>query len=343
MEDTLGKRIAAHRRRLGLTQDRLAELLGVTAQAVSKWENDQSCPDISLLPRLSQVFGCTTDELLGIAKETVPEAELVPAGEAKTKDAEGKDPDSEGKEFHGGLELEWNPGKKTTILLALWVLLTGGLLLLPDHHTDLWGLLWRSGLFIFGIGGLWPHFSFFRLACALFGGYSLLNYLCIFPEIFNRDTGWMLPAFLLLFGLYLLVEALRKPGKHRRGRRGHHGINRTNRFDLDGEAFLCETSFGENHHRIDLPRLSGGSAEVSFGSLSVDLSGCEAVAENCTLDLNCSFGELELFIPRIYQAIPDSDTAFGNVEIIGAPLPNPQGIITVKSSVSFGQISLHYI
>ena len=44
MEDTLGKRIAAHRRRLGLTQDRLAELLGVTAQAVSKWENDQSCP-----------------------------------------------------------------------------------------------------------------------------------------------------------------------------------------------------------------------------------------------------------------------------------------------------------
>ena len=66
MEDTLGKRIAAHRRRLGLTQDRLAELLGVTAQAVSKWENDQSCPDISLLPKLSQVFGCTTDELLGI-------------------------------------------------------------------------------------------------------------------------------------------------------------------------------------------------------------------------------------------------------------------------------------
>ena len=50
MEETLGKRIVANRRRLGITQDRLAEQLGVTAQAVSKWENDQSCPDITMHP-----------------------------------------------------------------------------------------------------------------------------------------------------------------------------------------------------------------------------------------------------------------------------------------------------
>lgn len=334
MEDTLGKRISAHRRRLGLTQDRLAELLGVTAQAVSKWENDQSCPDISLLPKLSQAFGCTTDELLGIEREPVHEGELVTAPPTEP---------GETGENHFSLEVEAHPGRKTNILIALWVLLTGALLLYPNSHTDLWGLLWRSGLLIFGIGGLWPHFSFFRLACALFGGYFLMNALGVFPEIFDRDTGWMLPAFLLLFGLHLLVDAFRKSGKHRWEWRGHHGINRTSRFDLQEESFLCENSFGENHHRIDLPRLSGGSAKNSFGSLSVDLSGCESIAENCALNLNCSFGELELLIPRIYQAVPDSDTVFGNVEVIGAPLPNPQGIITVKSSVSFGQISLHYI
>ena len=44
MEETLGARITFHRKRLGMTQDKLAEQLGVTAQAVSKWENDQSCP-----------------------------------------------------------------------------------------------------------------------------------------------------------------------------------------------------------------------------------------------------------------------------------------------------------
>lgn len=42
MEETLGKRIAFHRKRLALTQDALAEQLGVTAQAVSKWENEVS-------------------------------------------------------------------------------------------------------------------------------------------------------------------------------------------------------------------------------------------------------------------------------------------------------------
>ena len=49
MAQTLGKRIMENRKRLALTQDQLAEKLGVTPQAVSKWENDQSCPDISIL------------------------------------------------------------------------------------------------------------------------------------------------------------------------------------------------------------------------------------------------------------------------------------------------------
>ena len=78
MEETLGKRIAAGRKRLGLTQDQLAERLGVTAQAVSKWENDQSCPDITMLPKLAEIFGITTDQLLGREpKETVYEGEVV--------------------------------------------------------------------------------------------------------------------------------------------------------------------------------------------------------------------------------------------------------------------------
>ena len=65
MEETLGKRIVFHRKRLALTQDALAELMGVTAQAVSKWENDQSCPDIGALPKLAEIFGVSVDLLLG--------------------------------------------------------------------------------------------------------------------------------------------------------------------------------------------------------------------------------------------------------------------------------------
>ncbi len=64
METTLGKRIAMLRREKELKQDELAAMLDVSPQAVSKWENDQTCPDISLLPKLAQILGVTVDELL---------------------------------------------------------------------------------------------------------------------------------------------------------------------------------------------------------------------------------------------------------------------------------------
>ena len=64
MNETIGKRISKFRKAKGLTQEELASRLGVSSQAVSKWENDASCPDISLLPQLCQVLGITSDELL---------------------------------------------------------------------------------------------------------------------------------------------------------------------------------------------------------------------------------------------------------------------------------------
>ena len=84
MEQTLGKRIAELRREKGLKQDGLAQLLEVSPQAVSKWENDQTCPDISLLPKLAQILGVSVDELLSGKQETQPAVTLVP--EERRKD-----------------------------------------------------------------------------------------------------------------------------------------------------------------------------------------------------------------------------------------------------------------
>lgn len=64
MEQTLGTRIALLRKQKPMTQEELAEKMGVSSQAVSKWENDVSCPDIQLLPRLARLLGVTVDELL---------------------------------------------------------------------------------------------------------------------------------------------------------------------------------------------------------------------------------------------------------------------------------------
>lgn len=62
---SLGQNIQRLRKLRGLSQEQLSELLGVTRQAISKWENDESLPDAIKLGQLAQALGVTADELLG--------------------------------------------------------------------------------------------------------------------------------------------------------------------------------------------------------------------------------------------------------------------------------------
>lgn len=70
-----GARIAQRRREKEMTQEALANALGVTNQAVSKWEADQCCPDVQLLPALADTLGFTLDELFG---REAPHADAAP-------------------------------------------------------------------------------------------------------------------------------------------------------------------------------------------------------------------------------------------------------------------------
>lgn len=80
MNETIGNRIAKYRKQKGMTQEELASKLGVSSQAVSKWENDASCPDIGLLPLLCRTLGISADELLSGKTD---EVKLVPVEERK--------------------------------------------------------------------------------------------------------------------------------------------------------------------------------------------------------------------------------------------------------------------
>lgn len=65
MEESLGQRIARLRKSKGLTQEELGDKVGISSQAVSKWETDASVPDIMLLVKIANIFDITVDELLG--------------------------------------------------------------------------------------------------------------------------------------------------------------------------------------------------------------------------------------------------------------------------------------
>lgn len=350
MEQTLGKRIVANRKRVGLTQDQLAERIGVTAQAVSKWENDQSCPDIAILPRLAKIFDITVDELLGgEAPEKVHQAEVV----TEENEPEGfhiswdKDEDTKGK-----WEFTWDAGRRNSIGAAMLVLLVGGLLLagsILDWSVSFWGLLWPSAILIFGLIGLVPRFPFSRMICTIIGAYFLADELQLLPQGLSGDL--VFPVVLVILGISLLVDAFRKPRKPKLtvshdGKKVYTNGNNgkvKHQFEMNGDRFNSNVTFGEDHQNVITPCLSGGNASVSFGESTIDLTGCESIADACPIKASCSFGELTFLIPRKYRVECACSKSFAELDIEGQPDADCTGVIRMSASVSFGEIKIQYI
>lgn len=73
MKIIIGDNIRNLRRKNDTTQEKLAEYLGITAQAISRWESGVCLPDMELLPGIASFFGVTIDELMGYhpAKEEI--------------------------------------------------------------------------------------------------------------------------------------------------------------------------------------------------------------------------------------------------------------------------------
>ena len=69
-KQTLGMMISTLRKEKGMTQLELAEQMGVTDKAVSKWERDLSFPDINSIPKLAEIFEVSVDELMQVKTET---------------------------------------------------------------------------------------------------------------------------------------------------------------------------------------------------------------------------------------------------------------------------------
>ena len=73
----LNEQLKKFRKEKGNTQEELAEYLGITMQAVSKWERGEGYPDITLLPALADILKISIDELFGIKINTEPVFDLV--------------------------------------------------------------------------------------------------------------------------------------------------------------------------------------------------------------------------------------------------------------------------
>lgn len=334
METTLGKRISFHRKRLGMTQEQLADHMGVSAQAVSKWENDQSCPDIALLPELAAFFGITVDELLGGPTQGVHVAEPVETSGPQSR-----------PEKHRDYDIHIYTGLKQGLWFAGFVLLVGALLLtanLLKLDISWWTVTWTSALFMIGLCALTTKGSVFGLMVALAGAYFGLTAFGVLS--FDLSWGLVIPIFLIAWGVSLVIDIfIGRERKKRRAMRGCADHKLTCNCSCEKGELKCEMAFGNAAYDVETPCLRSGEIETSFGDFTVDFSGAAAVADGCTLNVECNFGDLTLRVPSRYRVELDSSGSFSSSACKGTPDEAPAGVIRIKSEVSFGNVEVRYI
>ena len=158
---TLGERIRAARQAAGLSQEKLAERLGLTRQAVTKWETGHSAPSTENLLHLAEVLGVPVTALLG------EEASSPPLAGQPLRILS----------FREFIQVLWDNLRAALIILAGWVLvyLAGRLICANPHETSLLGFLFDdwSRYYLFGWltrGGLFRFVMVVSVSAALFLG-----------------------------------------------------------------------------------------------------------------------------------------------------------------------------
>lgn len=330
-KETMGKRISDLRKSKGMTQEQLAQQVGVTAQAVSKWENDLSCPDISILPQLAEALGVTTDELLGRAPIQQYETE---------KEAR--------RNHHVSVRLKLNKAEK--VIFALLLMAIGVVFLLNALHViqlgagiTFWSVLWPFLVACVGILACRSELNPVSIGLFLFGVYMLLFNLHIIPAQYRLTWAMAWPAALILIGITILLHFV-LPKRNKEGSAIFEVEKGDPVFDCtDEDGFVrIDSAFTSQTKRVKAgERFTGAKIDSSFGSLELDLTQAE-IQDGALIDADVSFGALIVRLPASVGAKTSCKSAFGGCE---CPPGDPNALVRVQitGDVSFGKIEVQYV
>ena len=175
----------------------------------------------------------------------------------------------------------------------------------------------------------------------------------IFTFHFDFGGGTIWAVLVILFGLSLLADAFKKPKKSRINiKHGNvkpkiningHSKDTQNAYTCDGDSFTYAASFGDCDQLVAMPTLREGEIGVSFGDYRVDLTGVDNVTPDCQINAACSFGELEIILPKRFRVVAENATFFASLDIEGRPDETPVGQIQLSGGVSFGEITITYV
>lgn len=329
-QTTMGKRIALLRKEKGMTQEQLAEKLGVSSQAVSKWENDISCPDIALLPLLASTLGISVDELLG-TKPIEPHVVVVNNDkEAKKKAA---------------FEWDFTGGVFPSIVFGCMLLLGGVIYLLSNlgvpiqTEGNFWWMVLSLGMVGIGIASFAKKFSIVGLAFLAFGGY-LFYCKMINPAVaVSFNIIWPIAVILIAISIILSIVRGKKDDKYI-----VKGKKETKCDYSDEGGFVdADVSFGDYQKSFSGAKFTGADLEVSFGQLTLDLSDATDFENNSVIEVDVSFGTLIIKLPCGINVIKSVDNSFASCSMHGTPNANSPVTVFVKGDISFGSVDIRMV
>lgn len=160
-------------------------------------------------------------------------------------------------------------------------------------------------------------------------------------------TPWtiLLAALLGTIGLHLLFGKRRK--KHWHGHNfhavGNKNRGKTDSESMDGEMLYIHASFGEVIRYVTSQDLQTADIDASFGAAKVYFDGVQIPSGNATVNIDCSFAGVELYVPHNWQVINHIDSVFGAVDEKNKHTGELTATLTLEGSNSFGGITIIYI
>lgn len=326
---TMGKRIAQLRKDKGMTQEQLAEKLGVSAQAVSKWENDISCPDIALLPLLAGTLGVTTDELLGI-EPIEPHVVVVNSDKDRKK--------------NWSMDVELG-AKHNGIVFGCMLLLLGIIYLIAQidgvpitTEGNLWWIVLSLLILGTGIGSFRKRFSFIGLGLILFSGY--LFYVKTINTSASIAFNYIWPAAVVLIALGIIFPiATKRKNYIYHGKHGEGKTPRVSYKEVEGYVNM-DCAFCDEKRAFAEGEFKGADIDISFGSFEMDLTASTSFANNCIIKIDASFGSLTLIVPPSVNVVKSMNNSFASCSIHGKSNPDATQTLFVKGNISFGSVDI---
>lgn len=232
--------------------------------------------------------------------------------------------------------------QEAKILGGLFIVAFGTLFLLERSnyvHFQKWVLSWETMVIAIGIVTLYKHRFQHFFGYLLVGVGTMFILKDLYPN--QIDTGLILPAIVILFGIITILKATNLIGTKKCKSKN---VIFDETVDVTSESFIeATTFFGGVNKNVTSKNFQGGNFTTAFGGTEINLTKAD-IQHPVTINATTIFGGMTLIVPSNWQVNSEITTIFGGVEdkrfVPGDHQIDTNKTLTLKGSCVFGGVEI---